>query len=99
MPLLQDVSDDLSAVESRWLSSNKSAATPDGGDMDGYSRNLQHMNDSLQDLQSDIQRLAQQQSQIQQMMNHSSSSQGQMHHPHSRKASSVPPFLLRNVPD
>ena len=51
---MQDVSDDLSAVESRWLSSgNKpanSAQTPDGsgGDMDGYSRNLQHMNDSLQ---------------------------------------------------
>ena len=82
---MQDVSDDLSAVESRWLSSNKSAPTPTdgsaaGGDMDGYSRNLQHMNDSLQDLQSDIQRLAQQQSQIQQMMNHSGQQQ-----PHSSR--------------
>ena len=66
-------------MESRWLSSNKSAATPDGGDMDGYSRNLQHMNDSLQDLQSDIQRLAQQQSQIQQMMNHSNQQPGMPH--------------------
>ena len=36
--------------------------------MDTYSRNLNAMNDSLYDLQSDIQRLASQQSQIQQMM-------------------------------
>lgn len=36
--------------------------------MDTYSKSIYAMNDSLHDLQSDIQRIAQQQSQIQQMM-------------------------------
>ena len=40
-------------------------------DMDTYSKSIYAMNDSLHDLQSDIQRLAQQQSQIQQIMHHS----------------------------
>ena len=79
--LLQDLTEDLSAVQSRWLSndrrqsdstSNPAAAlkTPDveAMDMDTYSKNLNAMNTSLHDLQGDIQRLAQQQSQIQQMM-------------------------------
>jgi prefoldin subunit 5 len=49
---------------------NKAAAgprTPDieAMDMETYSKSLSAMNDSLHDLQSDIQRLAQQQSQIQ----------------------------------
>ena len=40
-------------------------------DIDTYSKSIYAMNDSLHDLQSDIQRLAQQQSQIQQIMHHS----------------------------
>ena len=86
-PLLQDLSEDLSAVHSRWLSSGNqpspggpnpntvnpnpsSVRTPDveAMDMDTYAKNLHLMNDSLHDLQSDIQRLAAQQTQIQQMM-------------------------------
>ena len=72
---IQDLTEDLSAVQTRWLSDrNKAAAgpprTPDieAMDMETYSKSLTAMNESLQDLQSDIQRLAQQQSQIQVMM-------------------------------
>ena len=54
---------DISAVQSRWLSNNRASTTqeprtPDieGMDMDTYTRSLHNMNDSLHDLQSDIQR-------------------------------------------
>lgn len=82
--VLQDLTEDLSAVQTRWLSDqNRSQTstsnytepkTPDieGMDMDTYSKSIYAMNDSLHDLQSDIHRLAQQQSQIQQMMHHPS---------------------------
>ena len=81
--LLQDIGEDLSALQSRWLSkaaqpsdpsrasqgSNGPPKTPGGGEGDdNYSQSLQAMNDSLHDLQSDIHRLAAQHSQIQQMM-------------------------------
>ncbi len=58
--------------------------TPDveNMDMDTYARNLNAMNDSLHDLQGDIQRLASQQSQIQQMMGGGGGQQQQQqHHP------------------
>ena len=56
------------------------ARTPDveSMDMDVYSRNMHQMNDSLHDLQTDIQRLAQQQLQIQQMMSQQQQQQQQM---------------------
>ena len=77
--ILQNLTEDLSAVQSKWLSDRNAAAqnldpkTPDieAMDMDTYSKSIYAMNDSLHDLQSDIQRLAQQQSQIQQIMHHS----------------------------
>ena len=70
------MSEDLSAVQTRWLSDRSKAAaaagprTPDieAMDMETYSKSLCAMNDSLHDLQSDIHRLAQQQSQIQMLM-------------------------------
>lgn len=61
--LIQDLSDDLTAVESRWLSDRaKSQAstgprTPDieAMDMETYAKSITAMNDSLYDIQSDIQ--------------------------------------------
>ncbi|XP_059087795.1 patronin-like isoform X3 [Tigriopus californicus] len=74
----KDLTDDISAVQSRWLSNrgNKfgdpasSVRTPDieNMDMDTYTKSLHAMNDSLHELQTDIHRLASQQTQIQHMM-------------------------------
>ena len=55
---LQDLTDDLSAVQTRWLSSdpnrsqNLDPKTPDieAMDMDTYSKSIYAMNDSLHDL-------------------------------------------------
>ena len=71
------MTEDISAVQSRWLSdrnrTNPALNTPktpdiEAMDIDTYSKSMYAMNDSLHDLQNDIQRIAQQQSQIQQMM-------------------------------
>ena len=55
---LQDLTDDLSAVQTRWLSSSQNTSqnmdpkTPDieAMDMDTYSKSIYNMNDSLHDL-------------------------------------------------
>ena len=55
---LQDLTDDLSAVQTRWLSSSQASSknldpkTPDieAMDMDTYSKSIYNMNDSLHDL-------------------------------------------------
>ena len=55
---LQDLTDDLSAVQTRWLSTDQSRSqnteprTPDieAMDMDTYSKSIYNMNDSLHDL-------------------------------------------------
>ncbi|CAB4064941.1 CAMSAP [Lepeophtheirus salmonis] len=67
-----DLNDDLNAVQSKWCNEPQQSTqkTPDMESMDieSYSRSLHAMNDSLHDLQSDIQRLTQQQGHIQQIM-------------------------------
>uniref|UniRef100_A0A0K2TD42 Patronin n=1 Tax=Lepeophtheirus salmonis TaxID=72036 RepID=A0A0K2TD42_LEPSM len=69
---LKDLNDDLNAVQSKWCNEPQQSTqkTPDMESMDieSYSRSLHAMNDSLHDLQSDIQRLTQQQGHIQQIM-------------------------------
>uniref|UniRef100_A0A0K2TD84 Patronin n=1 Tax=Lepeophtheirus salmonis TaxID=72036 RepID=A0A0K2TD84_LEPSM len=68
----KDLNDDLNAVQSKWCNEPQQSTqkTPDMESMDieSYSRSLHAMNDSLHDLQSDIQRLTQQQGHIQQIM-------------------------------
>merc|ERR1719228_3114060 len=66
---------DTSALQSNWLSErNKPSPGPpthpadQSKSVDPYTRTFSTMNDSLHELQTDIQKLATQQSQIQKMM-------------------------------
>ena len=74
--------------------------TPDveAMDMDTYSRNLHAMNDSLHDLHSDIQRLAQQQSQIQQMMHSPQQQQAPAAPPHHNPMDPQPFYIAHDPP-
>ncbi len=85
-------------MQTRWLSDQNRASsqsyepkTPDieAMDMETYSKSIHAMNDSLHDLQSDIQRLAQQQTQIQQIMH---PSQGPGGYPSAMSASPQRPM-------
>uniref|UniRef100_A0AAR5PKB9 Patronin n=1 Tax=Dendroctonus ponderosae TaxID=77166 RepID=A0AAR5PKB9_DENPD len=67
---LQEITDDASTVEKRWLDESapfvETRRTPDleNMDLEQYQQSLAHMNTSLTDIQSDIQRLAAQQNQM-----------------------------------
>ncbi|KAI4466052.1 hypothetical protein MML48_3g00021872 [Holotrichia oblita] len=69
--VVKEISDDASSVERKWLDQDQpyleTRRTPDieNMDMEQYHHSMAKMNSSLQDIQADIQRLANQQKQIQ----------------------------------
>ncbi|XP_071052762.1 patronin isoform X4 [Onthophagus taurus] len=73
---LQEINDDASATERKWLERNEpfveTRRTPDieNMDLEQYQQSMAQMNTSLQDIQADIQRLANQHQQIQAAQDH-----------------------------
>ncbi len=96
-------------MQTRWLSQgsggnsrpSSTAKTPDAENVnaESYSKNLNAMNDSLHDLQSDIQRLASQQAQIQQMMRGGQQQQQQQQQPPPNPMDPQPFYMAPDHPE
>ncbi|XP_023247057.1 patronin isoform X2 [Copidosoma floridanum] len=90
---LKEISEDVRDVEHKWLDQDaapfvETRRTPDIENMDyeQYHQSISHMNNSLSEIQQDIQRLANQQNQIQQhhlMTQHQQQMQQQLQQLHS----------------